>query len=133
MATEPNYGSDLSCTTDLNPTFRLVSGQEMMGQVILRRLYCRRGGLLSAPNAITLDARDFLSTGFVRDTGLRRIAAQCEAAILGDPRVFSVTVTATFTAETRTLLLSCRGVGATGPFFQTLRVSELTIDILRGT
>ena len=125
----PNYGSDLACTTDLDPTLRLVSGAEMMGQVCLRRLYCRRGGLISAPNARTLDARDFLNDG-IRPGGLTRIAGQCQAAILDDPRVFDCVVAAEYTTDRR-LLLTVRGTGSQGPFALTLSVNELTIDLLR--
>lgn len=129
MAT-PAYGSDISAKTDLDGTLRLVSGVEMMGEVCLRRLYCRRGRLLSAPNANTLDARDLLNAGLDR-SGLGSVAVQCQAAILGDPRVFTCTVTPSYDAANRTLELRVQGVGASGPFALTLSVNAVTIELIR--
>lgn len=127
---EPNYGSDISAKTDLDATFRMVSGVELMSEVCLRRLYCRRGGLLGSPNANTLDARDFLNTGLGRG-GLASVSVQCQAAILGDPRVLTCTVTPSYDAPNRALTLRVQGVGAAGPFALTLSVNDVTIELLR--
>jgi len=137
MATEPNYGSDIAVTVnggriDLDSTFRLVSGTEMMAQRACRRLYCRKGRLLSDPNDNTLDARDFVSQGLAaNNAGLSRIRAQCQSALLGDPCIFTALVTPTYDTRTRALDLACKGTGAFGPFALTLRVTELTVELLR--
>lgn len=132
MANPPNYGKDISCTTDLDATFRLVSGEEMMGQVCLRRLYCRKGRLLSDPNDKTIDARDFVSQGVAASQGgLARIKGQCQEALVADPRIFSAVVTPTFDSLERSLALNIVGTGAFGPFALTLRVTELTVELLR--
>lgn len=132
MANPPNYGSDISCTTDLDPTFRMVNGPPMMAQVCLRRLYCRKGRLLSDPNDETIDARDFVSQGIAAsEGGLAKIRGQCQAALMADPRIFSAIVTPTFSSLERTLSLNIVGTGAFGPFALTLRVTELTVELLR--
>ncbi len=126
----PDYGQDLSCTVDLSPTLNVVSGSELMGQVCLRRLYCRQGDLLSDPNALTLDARDFISQGISGENDLAVIRAKCTAALLDDERIFSATVGATYSYSTRTLELSVEGTGASGPFSLVLAVSSLTVELL---
>ena len=132
MANPPNYGRDISCTTDLDATFRLVSGVEMMGQVCLRRLYCRKGRLLSDPNDQTLDARDYLSQGIAATQGgISRIKGQCQTALVADPRIFTAIVSPVFDSLERRLDLNIVGTGAFGPFALTLRVTELTVELLR--
>jgi len=125
-----DYGVDLSCDTDLDPLLRDVSGSELMGQVCLRRLFCRPGLLLSNPIDNTLDARDFLSTG-ITPKDLPRIGGQCAAALLGDQRIFSATVSASFDPLTNLLTLAITGTGSQGPFNLTIAVSSVTVELLR--
>ena len=127
---EPDYGSDLSCGTDVDPLLRLVTGSELMAQVALHRIYCRQGRLLSNPVDNTIDARDFIAQG-ISQKDLPRIQAQIMGAILGDPRIFSCSVQAEYTFATRSLDLEIQGTGSRGPFQLTLRVTALTIEQLR--
>lgn len=130
MANAPDYGVDLSCLTGLNPLLLTVSGTELMNQVALHRLYQRPGTLLSNPVDNTLDARDFLAND-ITPSSLPRIAGQCQSALLGDQRIFSASVKASFDAKTGLLTLDIAGTGASGPFNLTLAVSQVTIEILR--
>src|SRR5690349_17455127 len=109
---------------------RLVSGSEMMGQVCLRRLYCRQGSLLSNPNDNTLDARDFVGDG-VSQKDLPKIGGLCQGALLGDPRIATANVLASFTPSTKTLTLNITGTGSQGPFSLVLSVTAVTVEILR--
>ncbi len=128
---EINYGRDRSCTTDIDPMLRFVTGTELMGQVCVRRLSCRTGSLLSNPVDNTLDARDFLNKD-ITAKDLPRIQGLCAAAILGDQRVYPpCIVVATFDTSSRTLTLNIRGTGASGPFFQVVAVSAVTIELIR--
>ena len=129
----PDYGLDLSCSTDLSPTLSTSSGSTLMGEVCVRRLYCRQGGLLSDPNALTLDARDFISQGISGQQDLTTIEAKCAAALLDDERIQSVVVRATFDYQTRILALSVEGTGSSGPFSLVLAVSSLTVELLAGS
>lgn len=101
-----------------------------MNQVALRRLYCRPGRLLSNPVDNTLDVRDFLSAD-ITPRDLPRIQGQCASAILGDQRIYTATVAATFNANTHILTLVITGTGAFGPFNLTLAVSDVTVELLR--
>lgn len=133
----PDYGSDVAMvvsggTIDLDATFRLVRGVELMSQVGCKRLYCRKGQLLSDPNDNTLDARDFVNQGVASsEGGLARIKGQCEVALTGDPRIFTAIVTPSFDRQSGTLTLAIKCTGAQGPFTLTLAVTALTIELLR--
>ena len=126
----PDYGLDLSATTDLDPLLGTVSGSKLMGQVCLRRLYCRKGRLLSNPNAQTLDARDFVSAGINGPADLIRIQGMCSAALLGDERIQEAIVTASYDYRLKALTLTIEALGAEGPFRLTLLVTALTVDQL---
>lgn len=136
MATPPDYGRDIATIAgggriDLDVTFRLEAGTRMMASVCARRLYCRKGRLLSDKNDETVDARDFVSQGVgATEGGLARIKGLCQMALVADPRIFTAIVTPVFDSLERTLDLNIVGTGAFGPFALTLRVSELTIALL---
>ena len=127
---EPNYGLDLSCTTDLDPLLRTVSGATLMVQLCVRRLYNRKGGLLSDPNDNTLDARDFIGQG-ITAADIPRIEGQCVNVLEADERIYSATVKASFDFYAQTLTLAITGLGASGPFNLTLNVTALTVELLR--
>lgn len=129
---EPDYGTDVYCGSDLDPLLRDTSGVENMQLVCLRRLYTPLGHLLSDPTAVTLDARDFVSSGvdLSSDKDLVRIQALCQAALLDDQRIFSVAIQPSFDFRTRVLTLPIQGVGSQGPFSLVLGVSALTVELL---
>jgi hypothetical protein len=109
---------------------RAVNGSELMGQVAMRRLFCRPGSLLSNPVDNTLDARDFVAQG-ITPRDLPTIQGRCQAALLGDQRIYSATVAATFDPLLNLLTLAITGNGAQGPFNLTLAVSAVTVELLR--
>ncbi len=129
MADFDIYGSDFSCLTGLDPILRLVSGSELMTQVAFRRLYCPPGGLFSSPNAVTVDVRDFLGQPFdpVRDRP--RVIALCQAALVDDERIYSAQVTCSY--DDGTLSIGASGTGSLGPFNLLLKVTAVTVEILR--
>jgi len=133
MATD--YGRDISCTTDLDPLLNDVTGNDLMVQVCVRRLFCRQGSCLSAPNAITLDVRDFLngSLDLSQQSATQNISVQCQNALLGDERILSCTVDATYTFATKLLTLQIQANGANGPFSLTLAVNQVTVQLIRQT
>ncbi len=130
-----DYGRDISATTDLDPLLNDATGEELMLQMCVRRLYCRQGSCLSAPNAITLDVRDFLngSLDLTKQSATQNIAVQCQNALLGDERILSCTVDATYAFSTKTLTLQIQAVGANGPFSLTLAVNQVTVQLIRQT
>lgn len=133
MATD--FGRDISATTDLDPLLNDVTDNDLMIQVCTRRLFCRQGSCLSAPNAITLDARDFLngSLDLTKQSATQNISVQCQNALLGDERILSCTVTATYILATKLLTLQIQAVSANGPFSLTLAVNQVTVQLIRQT
>jgi hypothetical protein len=125
----PDYGLDMWCTTDIDPLLADVTGEELMSQVCLHRLFTRKGALLSAPSANTLDARDFLS-GSIGPNDIPKIQALCQGVLLDDERIQTAVVVATFNSSTRILTLQINGTGANGPFSLTLAVSSVTVQLL---
>ena len=126
----PDYGTDLSCTSDIDPMMAVVSGSDMMAQVCVRRLFCRKGMLLSDP-LYGIDVRDFLNSK-ITATDLTRIQALCRAELQRDERIFSAAVTASYSTDTKVLTLDIKGIGATGPFALVLSVvsGQVTVQIL---
>lgn len=50
MAVNTDFGSDLSCTMDLDPRCVVVTGRRLLAEAIVRRWITPRGGLLDDPN-----------------------------------------------------------------------------------
>lgn len=130
---EPDYGADLSCKDDLDPLLRVSTGVTLMGEVALRRVYTPLGGLLSAPNALTLDIRELVGEAIRGDSDVLTIRARCQAALLDDERIFEVVVEGDFDFLTKTLALTLAGVGSFGPFRLVLAVTALTLDVLESS
>lgn len=128
MAFDPDYGTDISCTFDLDPMMRVVSGSEMMAQVCVRRLICRKGSLLSDP-LYGIDVRDFLGSR-INSSDVARIQSLCIGELLRDERIFTAEVLASYATLTKTLTLQIKGTGAPGPFSLTLVVSSVTVQLL---
>ncbi len=99
---------------------------------MLHRVYTPENSLLSDPNALTLDARKFISKG-IQSSDVPIIQSKIQACLLDSERIFKadVVVTPNGAANARTMTIDIRGVGARGPFSLTLLASELTVQILR--
>ena len=125
-----DYGSDISCTDDIEATISDIGSARIMPQVVLRRITTKRNTLLSAPDETTIDIRDFMGAGIT--TGeLRRIKAAVTGALIADPRISAVDSSFTFDTQTEILECSLRGNGAGGSFDLTVGVSSLTAEILK--
>lgn len=122
-----DYGTDISCTTDIDPSFRLVSGTELMREVIVRRLTCRKGSLLSDP-LYGIDIRDFLNSR-IDSKALTRIQSIVTGELQNDERILSVTSEASFNATTKTLTLQMQGAGSSGPFNLTITAGAGALSV----
>jgi len=118
----PDYGNDISCTFDIDPMMRVVTGVEMMAQVCVRRLICRKGSLLSDP-LYGIDVRDFLGSR-TDSASIARIQSLCVGELRCDECIFSAKVTATFVNNSKTLNLKIEAVGSPGPFALTISASS---------
>lgn len=133
MATD--FGRDISCGIDLDPLLQDVTGDDLMIQVCTRRLFCRKGSCLSAPSANTLDVRDFLngSLDLTKASATQQVAVLCQNALLGDERILTATVTASYTFATKLLTIQILCTSANGPFSLTLAVSQVSVQLIKQT
>lgn len=130
MATD--YGYDIAGGLDLTPTLLDEQGDSLMRNVCLRRLSNTRGSLLSARDENTVDVRDMLSEDLPPgNAGFGIMKARCSSALMADPRIFSVQIEGSLSADGHSVSLSINGVGATGPFQLTLSVDRVTISVLK--
>lgn len=87
------YGSDISCTDDLDPDMREVDGLEVLVQALLRRQDCPRGAL---PDDRTygISLSEYLNEG-TTDADRRALGSKIRGELRKDPRVDFVVVTVT--------------------------------------
>ncbi len=127
---EPNYGQDLGMVgTDFDALGTVVTGAKMVQQRAIRRIVSRKGSILSAPFAETVDVRDLLSDA-LGPGGAARIQAQIRTALLDDECIADVAVQVTFLPASRSLLIAVACTGALGPFAFTLSVDAVTVTVL---
>ncbi len=127
-----DFGSDMSGDTDLSPTLQDVSGLDLMRQVVCRRLYTPNASLLSAPDEVTCDLREFIGSTQPRDSRLLNgIRATATAALLADPRINSVVIVIDWEPDANFMSVAVSGVGSEGPFELTLAVTAVTIKVLQ--
>lgn len=126
-----DYGRDISGATDVSATLQESTGDQLMREVICRRLGIPNASLLSAPDELTCDLRDFLSTDQpTQSIQLNTIRGTATAALLADPRILTVKITIDWFPESNYMSLSIVGTGADGPFRLTLGVNRDTITVL---
>lgn len=126
------YGSDVSCTLDIDPYFTIVEGPEAVAQALVRRLVTPAGGLIDDPDGTYgYDLREMVNRSLNQAERLE-LDARIEAQCLLDERVDSVDVDTTIEAESLTVGLNVTLVqGET--FSLTLTASALTFDAVYST
>jgi hypothetical protein len=119
MATDTDFGIDLSLTDDLDPRATTVTGTRLVAEAVYRRITCPRGALIDDPD-YGIDVRDFLHKGMT--TGQRAsIPGLVRCEILKDERVSSVEIDVTTSTTGFTLRIRC--TTDEGPFTLTTDVS----------
>lgn len=138
------YGSDLSCADDLTEDMAEVEGFSVLalGQAIVRRLDCPRGGLpdASAPSKTDLNYGMELSSYLNRPTTtteLRNLASNIRLEVTKDDRIAAVDVTVTSSPDGSSLAIDLHvtPVDPTiGQFAMTLSVTSAAVllESIRG-
>lgn len=121
-----DYGTDLSCVSDMDPNGLEVSGRLMLGQAIARRLYTPRGRLLEDAN-YGFDLRAFIDAD-VAPVDLAQIKSGIETECTKDERILSATATLQFI--TGVLIVTIALQDGLGPFPLVLSVNNVTATIL---
>lgn len=122
-----DFGTDLSCVTDLSEDCRPVSGQLLVCQAIARRLSTPRGRLIDDPN-YGYDLTDSLNDD-MGPADIAEIQAGATAECLKDERVLSATVTVTLPSTGELTIVINLDLGE-GPFDLTLAVKDTAVEII---
>lgn len=93
VVSDLGYGSDLSCGADLDVEMSEVDpfSTRALGQAIVRRLDCPRGGLPDDPS-YGIDLRGYLNRGVTADD-IRALASVIRSELSKDDRIDTVRVT----------------------------------------
>ena len=125
MATD--FGYDLSCVSDLDPSGKTVSGRRLLAEAIVRRLTTPRGRLIDDAN-YGFDLTGYLNADVVpRDTA--EVKALAEAECLKDERVVSANVTSQVNTG-GVLVVTILIQDAAGPFPLVLSIAGVTATLL---
>jgi hypothetical protein len=129
------FGTDFSTfiggVPDLDPSFTLIGGPQVVAETVGRRLLTPRGSLPGAPG-LGIDLRSYLNEGLT-PAKLSQLKAAVVAEATEDERVLSATCSTVFDAAASALRVSITGLTAAGPFTLVLGVSSLTVALLEGT
>lgn len=130
-----DYGTDVQALDDLPDPEVLCSGDLNVAYALARRWLTPTGALeeIGDPEPYdSIDVREWLGNRFsLTDRSvIDDLQTQAQQVLLGDPRVESATVVATYAQGT--LTLTARGLGADGPFTLVLSVNGVTASLLRG-
>lgn len=126
FATE--LGVDVSCYPDLSASFALVSQKRAVAEMAYRRLTTERGSLSFHPDA-GRDLRYFLGES-VTDARLFALREQIESELIRDERVEKAVAKLDFDSQSGALTVTIDLYTAEGPFALTIRVTQLTIELL---
>ena len=120
-----DYGTDLSCVSDLTPNMAETNGTHAVAEAIARRLQTPRGSLIGDANY------GFALTDYVNDDVSQQdiaiISSNTQQECLKDERVSSAKAQLTFANNALVATISL--VAAPGPFTLVLSISNLTTNL----
>lgn len=123
-----DYGIDVSCEPDLDPTFTPISGMQVVVAAVVRRWQTPRGFFLDDP-AAGEDMRSWINRKWDQKT-----AYDCKAALereaLKDERVYSCSVSLTQDSTLKTIGVSATLVTVYGTFTLVAAITAVTITVL---
>jgi hypothetical protein len=126
--TQPVFGHDLSCLTDLTPSMVETDGYTLLAQSLVRRLQTPRGTLIGDPTY------GYHIIGEIDDdvtpADVARIGTQIDQEFVKDERVIASFTSVTFSAGA--LVTQSTVTTAAGPFSLTLGIADI-IAILAAT
>lgn len=123
-----NYGIDISCVYDVDPTCREVSGNLVLGQACARRLITPRGTLIDDPN-YGYDLRQLINDD-LSQRDIANLSTNITQELLKDERVLAADVKITVTSAGNAIVI-VQITGADGPFQLVLSVNDVTVDLLQ--
>ena len=127
-----SLGSDVSCTTDVDPYFATVQGVEVVRQAAARRMASRLGSLMGDPT-YGYDLQELLSSSGNATTIAASAAARIRQQMLRDERILTCTiVSSVYDVASKRLTTSVRCVTALGTFDLVFDLSATGIALVTG-
>jgi phage baseplate assembly protein W len=123
-----DFGTDISATAGLDPSFALVTGQRVVAEALYRRLTTPRGTLFYAPNYGT-DIREAILAR-LDEKRLASWRSRIEAECRKDERVMNVRAALSFDPQGERLTVAIEVETAEGPFRFAVAVSALSVELL---
>lgn len=135
-----DFGSDLSCVSDLTPQMLVVSGNRLVGEAVARRLQTPKGALLDDSN-YGFDITALLNAD-VGQGDIGRIQAGITAECQKDQRILVANTTCVFRTATKQtspsiptglgyLEITIAIITRLGPFTLVLAATQVTVSILQ--
>jgi phage baseplate assembly protein W len=121
-----DFGTDLSCTDDLDPAMAEVSGITLLAQAIYRRLTTPRGALWEDPD-YGFDVRELLSSTMT-PAQIASIPGQVRTEVQKDERIQSADVRVMRTTALE-LEIGITCVTELGPFSLVLSVTAAAVAL----
>lgn len=130
MASVADFGTEISCVTDIAPDGRIVSGNTVVAEAVARRLRTPRGRLIDDPN-YGFDVAGYLADD-MSASDLAALQSGIIAECLKDERIQAATAAVDLTLGALTVKINLT-TSVLGPFRLTLSVSATTFNILAVT
>lgn len=124
-----DFGMDVGGVTDIDPTFRRISGGMVLATSLLRRFRTRRGSLEWAPDD-GFDLRLLLSRA-ISDAEIPLLQKQIALEAEKDERVQSADCLLEINARAESMKVTILADTAQGPFPLVFTVDKLSVEILR--
>ena len=129
MASAPDYGTDISTSPTLDPSFGPLTGSRVVAEAVARRLTTPRGTLPDDPNYGT-DLRAWLNESMTPAT-LTQVRSAAERECLKDERLQSADATVSYDAASGTLSVVLALALSAGPTFRlVLGVTAVSVTLL---
>lgn len=103
FGTQQDFGTDVSASPDLDPSFSLMTGNRVLEEIVIRRLTTETGTVVDDPDFGT-DIRAYLNSGDPSFSGaptqglLYQMKADIERELVKDQRIAVATATCTYNA-----------------------------------
>lgn len=123
-----DFGQDVSCLNDLDPSLSLVNGTQLLGQDLLHRLTTARGSLQYDLD-YGYDTRTLLNAS-ITPQFLTASQGYIQAECLKDQRVQQCAAALVFTFNNSRLTIAINITTAAGPFALVLSVSAVTAQLI---
>lgn len=123
-----DYGTDVAAREDLDPSFALLSGRQVLIDALRWRYSTPRGGLFYDDD-YGLDLRAYVNESFTEADGFA-LRQDIVAEALKDPRVESASAVVVFDRQARSLTVTITVTDGAGAFAVVFSVTSAAVRLL---